>query len=367
MTARIFSFSCKTVLALAALSASSIAPSQTASALDKLSFGVANPAGLNIGWAPYYYAQEMGFIKEEGIEVEPIIIPGAALLAQLANKTVDIGWLGPDPIIISHDAGKDPAPVRYFYNHLRRQIYEIVVPADSKIKTLKDLKGATIGETILGAANITSTKSVLHGVGLNPTTDVTFLAVGAGASALEALRKGQIDALNLFDTLHVQLELNGFPIRRLDMPESYSGLFENGMATNVDNLTAKKKPLAGFGRALAKGTIGCYANLPACVKMAWTQDPKTKIQAKSDDDNMKEAVAVLTVRKASYFYFPDGEKGQWGSYGDAGWKNRIAELYENQILHTDKIPVNELYSNVLVADMNAFDTDAVVVQAKALK
>jgi NitT/TauT family transport system substrate-binding protein len=354
-------------IALAAFAISIVGTSHSAAALDKLSFGIANPAGLNIGWGPYYYAQQMGFMKEEGIEVEPIIIGGAALLTQLANKSVDIGWMGPDPIIISHDTGHDPAPIRYFYNHLRGQIYEIVVPAGSKIKTLKDLRGATIGESLLGAANIPTTKSVLHGAGLDPTTDVTFVSVGAGASALEALRKGQVDALNLWDTIHLGLELNGFPIRRLDMPASFTSLFENGMATHVDNLTAKKRAIAGFGRALSKGTIGCYANLPACVKMAWAQDPKTKNSSKSDEDNLKEAVATLEIRGKSYFYFPNGEKGNWGAYTDDGWKGRVAELYENKIIHTDKIPISELYSNVLVTSMNDFDRDAVVKQAKELK
>lgn len=353
------------IVALSLLAALAL-PSRPAQALDKLVFGIANPAGFNIAWAPYFYAQSMGFMKDEGIEIDPVIIGGATLITQLANKSVDIGWMGPDPVIISHDTGHDPLPVRFFYNNLRGEIYEIVVPAASRIKTLKDLKGASIGESLLNAANIPTTKSVLRGAGLDPERDVNLVAVGAGPSALEALRNGSVDALNLWDTIDVKLELTGFPIRRIEMPASFTSLFENGMVAHVDNLTAKKRALTGFGRAFSKGMVGCYANLPACIKMSWAQDPKLKNSSKSDDENMKEDLASLKVRESSYFDFPHGQKGQWGSFDDAGWKNRISQLYANQIIKTDNIPVDQLYSNALVPGMNEFDTDAVVVQAKAL-
>ena len=58
---------------------------------------------------------------------------------------------------------------------------------------------------------------------------MSLVAVGAGPSALEALRNSQVDALNLWDTIDVELELNGFSIRRLEMPASFTNLFENGI------------------------------------------------------------------------------------------------------------------------------------------
>ncbi|HZT51228.1 MAG TPA: ABC transporter substrate-binding protein, partial [Stellaceae bacterium] len=292
---------------------------------------------------------------------------GAVLDPQLVNKSVDIGWETPDPIVISHDAGHDALPVKFFYNHLRRNVWEIVVPADSPIKTLKDLKGARIGVNSMATTNIPTTESMLRSVGLDPKKDVSFIAVGMGGPAFQAIRTKQIDALNLFDTMHTLLEQSGFAIRRLDLGARYTGLLQNGFVTHVDNLKAKRRALVGFSRAIAKATVGCYANLPACVHIAWKEDPKTKPANLSDEAALAGAVAVLKTRGVSYFDFPKGEPRRWGSYSDAMWQNTISVLHETGVIHSDKIDPKTLYTNDLIADINAFDSKAVEQQAEALK
>jgi NitT/TauT family transport system substrate-binding protein len=337
-------------------------------AADKLVFGNPNPAGLNIGMAPFYYAAAMGFFKAENLEMEYVNFNGGAVLdPQLVNKSVDIGWETPDPIVISHDTGRDALPVKFFYNHLRRNVWEIVVPADSPIKTLKDLKGARIGVNSMATTNIPTTQSMLRSVGLDPQKDVSFIAVGMGGPAFQAMRSKQIDALNLFDTMHTLLAQSGFAIRRLDLGPKYTELLQNGFVTHVDNLKAKRRELVGFGRAIAKATVGCYANLPACVHIAWAQDPKVKPANVPDDAALAGAIAVLKTRGISYFDFPKGAPPRWGSYDDQMWKNTIAVLHETDVIKSDKITPASLYTNDLIADVNAFDTKAVTQQAEALK
>jgi NitT/TauT family transport system substrate-binding protein len=342
-----------------------------AGAQEKIRFGNPNPAGLNIGMAPFYYAGEMGFFKEEGLEVEYTNFNGGAVLdPQLANKSIDIGWQGPDTVVISNDVGKDPLPLRYFYNHLRRYVWEVVVPADSKYKALKDLKGAKIGVNSLATTNITTTKSMLRVAGLDPEKDVSFIAVGMGGPAFQAMRTNQIDALNLFDTMHTLLENSGYKIRRLELPPQYTMLFENSLLTHVDNLKTKRKQLVGFSRALAKATVGCYANLPACVKLVWKADPKTKPANVSDEQALKDAIAILQIRGKSYWDFPGGPSGatnHWGAFSDDMWMNRVKILAETGIIKTGNMNPRNFYTNELVADINKFDTTAVVRQAEALK
>ena len=286
---------------------------QRAQALEKLVFGNPNPAGLNIGLGPIFYATQMGFFKEENLEIEYVNFNGGAVLdPQVANKSVDIGWQGPDSVVISHDIGRDPLPAKFFYNHLRRNVWELVVPADSKIKTISDLKGATIGVNSIATTNIPTTMSILASAGLDPKKDVTFVAVGMGPPAFQALRSKQIDVLNLFDTMHTMLERSGFKLAGLEFPSKFVHLSENSLLTHVDNLKNKRTALVGYGRALAKGTIGCYANLPACVRLAWQQDPKLKPQGKSDQEAMDDALAVLKIRGLSYFDFPNNHRPESG-------------------------------------------------------
>lgn len=340
-------------------------------ALDKVIVGNPNPAGLNIGMAPFYYAAEMGFFEKEGIKVEYVNFNGGAVLdPQLINKSVDIGWQGPDSIVISNDVGKTPFPLRYFYNHLRRYVWEITVPADSPIKELRDLKGKRIGVNSLTTTSVTTTKSMLRSVGLDPEKDVTFIAVGMGGSAFHALKSGQIDAMNLFDTMDTILENTGYKLRRIELPPRYTALFENSFVTHVDNLKDKRKDLVGFGRAIAKATVGCYANLPACVHIAWKMDPKIKPANVPDDIALKHAIAVLEIRGKSYWDFPGGKKGatgHWGEFSDEMWNNRVELLHESGIIKKSKIDAKDFYTNALIPDINKFDTAAVVRQAEALK
>jgi NitT/TauT family transport system substrate-binding protein len=330
-------------------------------------FGNSNPAGLNIGMSPFYYAEEMGFFTEEGLKIEYVNFNGGAVLdPQVANKSVDVGWQGPDSLIISHDEGNDPLPLEFFYNHLRKYVWEIAVPAGGPIKELKDLKGTKIGVNSLTTTSITTTKSMLRAIGLDPEKDVSFVAVGMGAPAFHALQSGQVDALNLFDTMHVMLANTGLEIRRIGFPPEYEQLFDNSFMTHPDNLTAKRKQLVGFGRAIAKATVGCYANLPACIQIAWKLNPKLKPADKSDEQAMKEATAVLEARGGSYAYFPGGDK-RWGAFTDEMWTSRIAVLHENGILKSAGMDIGGFYTNDLVDEMNAFDADAVIAQAKALK
>lgn len=338
-----------------------------ATAADKLIFGNPNPAGLNIGMGPFFYAMEMGFFADEGIELEFVNFNGGAVLdPQIANRSVDIGWSGPDSLVVSNDEGKSPLPYRYFYNHLRAGVWEIVVPAASPIKTIKDLKGGKLGVNSLTTTNIPTTKAILRDAGLDFDKDVTWMAVGMGPPAFQAIRGNQIDALNLFDTMHAILENTGFAIRRLDIPKRYQ-LFDNGFTAHVDTIKEKRKQLVGFARAISKATVGCYANLEACVKITWKQSPALKPKEGDDAKHLMNAVNIMKTRGVSYWAFDGSPRGKWGSFTDEMWKLRVDALHETGVIKADKIDPAKLYTNDLIKDINAFDWDVVEKQAKSLK
>src|SRR5690606_23418836 len=123
-------------------------------------------------------------------------------------------------------------PVKFFYNVTRKYNWEIIVPADSDIKTIADLEGKTIGVGGLSWGNVPVTRAILQEAGIDPATDVEIVPVGQGPSAVDAFRSGTIDALNQFDVVHSQIEADGFPIRRLDLPEKYLQLSGNSFAAN---------------------------------------------------------------------------------------------------------------------------------------
>ena len=82
-----------------------------------------------------------------------------------------------------------------------RYITELVVHKrhEGKIRTVRDLKGRTIGVSGMGSGSHVSSRYVLRHAGLDPEIDVSFVAVGGPTTQVSAMEKGQIDAVMAFD------------------------------------------------------------------------------------------------------------------------------------------------------------------------
>ncbi len=334
---------------------------------EKIIWGSPNPRGLNVGWSPYFLALERGFFKAEGIdEVEVITFNGTAtLLPQVVNKSVTIGSPNADIPIISQQPGRDSMPVTFFYNFMRASVWEIAVPEASPIKALGDLKGKNIGVGALTWANVPTTKAMLKEVGLVDGEDFTLVAVGAGGPAFQAFNKGEIDALNLYDTAHAGLERSGTKIRRLALPEKYSNLFSTGFITHRSFIEEKADVLAGFGRALAKGTVACYANPEACVEAYYKANPSKKPKPGEEAEKIAKDVAILKTRGMSYLSFPAGSDPQYGSYPENAFSDYVDVLHAQGGVTTRDIDVEQLFTNAFVERFNDFDKGALVEEAKS--
>ena len=55
-----------------------------------------------------------------------------------------------------------------------------------------------------------------------------------GAPAFLALKDGRVDALNLFERMHTQLETQGTAVRRLKMPQKYLDQIASKAAATAD-------------------------------------------------------------------------------------------------------------------------------------
>ena len=335
-------------------------------AAEKVIVGSPNPRGMSSGMANIYLAVHNGYFKQEGLDVEFVNFNGTAvLLPQIASKRVTIGWPNADTLIISSQPGRDHLPIRFFYNLMRRSVWEIVVPAKSPIKRIADLKGKKIGVGALTWNNIPTTKAILREVGLKVGTSVDLVPVGVGGTAFRAIKTGQVDALNLFDTMHDILESTGTKIRRLQIAAKYTGLFSNGYVTHADTIKNNPRMLAGFGRAIAKGTVACYADLEACVKAYYAVNPSKRPKPGKEARTTARNIRILKTRGQSYLSFAKGGKRQFGAYPIENWKNYVAVLHSQGILKTDRVPVENLFTNRFVAAFNDFDAEALRRKARA--
>ncbi len=350
-------------LAAVAVAASLLAvPAQA----ELVSLGQATATSLTFG--PVFAAVELGFFKEEDIELQHLNFQGASvLLPQLASKAVTIGFPGPDPLIASRQPGRSPMPVKFFYNAARDSIWEFLVREDSPLKKLADLKGKVIGVGALANANVPITRAMLREIGLDGTKDYSFMAIGVGGPAFRATLNKDVDTYNTFDTNIAAFEVSGAKLRRLPIEQKYKDLFSNGFATHEDTMRTKPKLIAGFGRAFTKGVLVCEVNPDYCIRTFYKHNPALKKSGASEDEILTSGRHILASRMGRYVAFPKGQPRRFGEYAEKSWKDFVIALHEGGELSTREVDVSTLYTNAFVPEFNRFDAAKLQEMAKSLK
>ena len=143
----------------------------------------------SVSLAAVYIADQAGFFKEEGLDIEIRFSSGGPQATQItASGGADLALVTIEPAIQGYEKG---IRGKAFYRYYTRLPFFIAVPADSPVKTAADLAGKKFGVSNMASSTIVTTKSTLRSAGL-AVTDDAFLPVGIGDFALTALRSGQI-------------------------------------------------------------------------------------------------------------------------------------------------------------------------------
>jgi NitT/TauT family transport system substrate-binding protein len=118
-----------------------------------------------------FVAKDRGLYLKNGAEVELIQMrPNVAMAALLSGDIDYVELIG--SIIRSAAKG---IPVRAVSTSIKAPFFSFV--AQNKYKSMKDLKGATIGLASIGGTNYISTRLTLRHFGFDPDKDVKLLAI----------------------------------------------------------------------------------------------------------------------------------------------------------------------------------------------
>jgi NitT/TauT family transport system substrate-binding protein len=170
----------------------------------KLGVGGAN----SLYYLPLAIADRLGFFKEQGLNVEIADFKGGSQsLTALIGGSVDVVTGAYEHTIRMLVKGQDVVAVVELG---RYPGITLAVKKDrlDKIKSIADLKGAKIGVTAPGSSTNMIAQFLMTKAGLKPD-DASFVGVGAGPSAIAAIRKGEIDAISNIDPVIATLEANG--------------------------------------------------------------------------------------------------------------------------------------------------------------
>jgi len=190
-----------------------------------------------------FVAKDHGLYAKHGIEAELIQVRPNVAMAALLSADIDyVELIGS----VIRSAGRG-APVRAISTSINAPFFSFA--ASSKFKSLKDLKGATIGVTAIGGTNYISTRLTLRHYGLDPDKDVKILAIGDEKLMYEAFKIGRVDSVVVAPPFSVILRREGFPLlahtgKLLNFPFS-------GLGTTLDKI-GKNRAQA---RKLLRGEI----------------------------------------------------------------------------------------------------------------
>lgn len=145
--------------------------------LKKVRLSITSPALTDL---QFKIAQIKGFYREEGLEVETILIRGAVGLQALLGGSVDYSSAAGSVIA----AGVGGVPVKIVLIVNAKPQFDLV--AHPQIKSIPQLKGKLIGISSRGGAVDLLTQLMLSQSGLTPNKDATLLVIGAPAELVLA-------------------------------------------------------------------------------------------------------------------------------------------------------------------------------------
>jgi NitT/TauT family transport system substrate-binding protein len=304
----------------------------------------------------------LGYWKAEGLDVEVASVEGSAAgMQQIGSGNIQVVSLGPEEIIIGREKG---VKIKGYFVQARTTIFRLVVPAESPLKSVAELKGKTIGVPALASGSVPFAKALVASVGMNPEKDIQLLAVGVGAPGALALQQKKVDALALWDTLQASLENRGVALRRLDLP-MVGEMIGQTLATSDGYLAENADALVGVARGIAKAILFGVTNPEAAVRIHWKAYPQTRPQAGDEAKLLKEAIHVFNSRFELQRVDNRPDK-RYGIATPAQWQTLLT-IYKDQKIVAGSVPASDLYTDRLIEKINAFDQPAVIRQAREYK
>jgi ABC-type nitrate/sulfonate/bicarbonate transport system substrate-binding protein len=189
------------LIRLLALAGVVLAPAPLFSQTSKL---IVSAPSKSLTWFPAALAKERGFYRDEGLDVDFVIMnPRLALQAVISGDVAYTTALGS-----TIRAALRGIPLRVVMTICEKPHFALI--AQPGITSMDKLKGKVLGISSFGASSDIMARAVLNKYKLAPGQDVKILAVGGGLNRLAALKSGAIDATLIEAPYNIMLEREGF-------------------------------------------------------------------------------------------------------------------------------------------------------------
>jgi NitT/TauT family transport system substrate-binding protein len=246
--------------------------------------------GANVTYLPFYAAKDKGYYKEEGIDIEFILMP--ANLASTAVLTGDIDYNGAVTGVIA--AAVRGQPIKAVIFTMRSPVQGLMAKPD--IKDLQQLKGRKIGVSSPGSTTDLSTRHILRRQGFEFGRDYSIVYIATEPGRLAALETGILDAAMLSVPENIIARQKGF--NELALSADFMEFPQNGFGTSNKKIKENPEEITRMVRATLRGLVfvSDNKNKDACLDIIMKN---WGIKSRAMASEMYDYMAKAMLRDAS--------------------------------------------------------------------
>jgi len=281
----------------------------------------------DIQFAPFYVAKEKGYYKAAGLNVTLNHGIVTDLFGEMLSGKDTFVFATGDETLVARSKNLPVVSVSTLY---QRYPVSLIVPADSPIKTLADLRGHTIGEPGPFGSTYIGLLALLHQAGLTPN-DVRLQSIGF--TQVNALKQGRVDAVvGYTNNEPLQLRRLGMQVRTFDVSD-YQPLISNGIVTTQQTLNSQSSVVRAFVQATLKGLNDVIANPSEALQLSQSYIPGMNTATAKD-----ELLATIPIWKG------DGHH-PLGYNNSSTWQS-MAQFLSGQNLIPANTDVSKAFASV---------------------
>ncbi len=285
---------------------------------------VARTVHVHLDWIPdaefagIFMAMEKGWYKEAGIEIE-LIPAGLDEMPDLPEGRLDVGIHSGQDIIRYADKGM---PIRAIAANYQSSPICIVVGQESKINSVKDLKGKTVG--IFAPQDLDTFRIMLanSGLTLNDVKTKQLKTINE-VELVKMLKEKEIDALPAWEfNWTLTFPLLGYRVRVF--PGYDNGFHFYGIVyfARKEILEKEKESMTKFLKTTIRGWQEVFKDVNAAAKLIVDKFyPAERLVAGSKELTMKQQ--SMELKLAQRFFFEGVSKAKLGWMTEWKWNRSI--------------------------------------------
>jgi len=315
------------VLVIAALTSCAGAGKTSSPSGSKLTIGLTYQP--DIQFAPVYVASVEGYFAAAGIDVT-IRHHGASesLFGALQAGQEDVVFAGGDEMLQARSQGID---IVNFATVFQQYPAAILVPADSPIQSIRDLKGKSVGLPGEYGENWFALLLLLQQAGMT-RDDITVVSIGYTQQA--ALMGGKVDAVVGFTNNEaVRFQRAGFPVQAIGL----TGLVGVGLGASSATVASSRDTLRAMWGAFDKAMRLCQDDPQRALS-----DSAKFVPGLDQPANAAAALATLQATTPLFGARPFGQQD------DATWASMVQFMQGAGLLGDKPVKAKDAYTSDIV-------------------